>query len=481
LSPTAKALGHQAVVIGGSIAGLMAARVLTDYFDRVTIVERDRLPANPDFRRGVPHARHAHVLRLRGQMILEQHFPGLVAELLANGAVSINAGNEAEFFLFGRWRGPAYHSAIVSIASSRPLLEALITRRLAAHPGVTLLQEHDVIGLSGDGRGERVTGVRLRRWDQAGAGEIDLAADLVVDASGRGSKAPEWLASLGFAPPRETVVNAFPGYTTRLYRRPAGWRGGWKTLNIIPTPPHNSHGGVIVPLEGGRWQVSLVGMGRDYPPTDEEGFLNFARSLPSPRLYEAIKDAEPLTKPIGFWNNENRLRHYEQLPRYLEGFLATGDSVCILNPTHAQGMTVAALGSLALDRCLQARRRGSAPGDLTGLARAFQQELSQVMTGPWLMATSTDRRWPATEGAADRPNLMTQLRQMYFAWVLRAMVHNPQVAEVFFHVQHMVTPPTALFRRDIVLQVLGLPLRRPRPAPGARPGATSTSSAARPC
>ena len=455
-------LGH-AVVIGGSIAGLTAARVLTDHFDRVTIVERDRLPDIPDFRQGVPQARHAHVLRLRGQMILEQQFPGLMNELLANGAVTVNAGNEAEFFLFGHWRAPRYRSAIVSIAGSRPLLETTIVRRLATRTGVTILQEHEVVGLSVDGHSEMVTGVRLR---QRGEGnQTELAADLVVEASGRGSKAPQWLASLGYTPPRETVVNAFPGYTTRLYQRPARFRDGWKTMNIIPTPPDSPRGGVIVPLEGNRWQVSLVGMGRDYPPTDEEGFLAFAHSLPSPRLYEAIKEAEPLTQPHGYRRNENRLRHYEQLPRYLEGFLVIGDGVCALDPIHAQGMTVAALGSLALERCLQAQRRQSAASKMTGLAKAFQQELGQVVAGPWHMATSTDRRWPTTEGAEERLDAEAQRRQEYFTQVLRAMVHSPQVAEVFFHVQHMVEPPTALFRPEIASHILGSQVRPRRQMP----------------
>lgn len=468
------ALGAHAVVIGGSIAGLTAARVLTDHFERVTIVERDRLPDTPDFRPGAPQARHVHVLRLRGQMILEQQIPGLIDELLAAGAVTVNAGNEAEFFLFGHWRAPRYRSAIVSVAGSRPLLEYTIARKLAARPGVAILQEHEVVGLNVDERGERVIGVRLCQRGEAHAGVSELAADLVVDASGRASKAQQWLAGLDYAPPRETVVDAFPGYTTRLYRRPAEVRGGWKTMYIIPTPPDSPRGGVIVPLEDDRWLVTLIGMGRDYPPTDEEGFMAFARSLPSSRLHDAIKGAEPLTNPYGYRNNANRLRHYDQLPRYLEGFLVSGDSVLTLNPTHAQGMTVAALGSLALQRSLQAHR-GRATNDMTGLAKAFQQELAQVVAGPWYMATSTDRRWPTTEGAHEQIDLATQLRQRYFARVLRAMVHNPEVAEAFFHVQHMVRPAATLFRRDIVLQVLGVTLRQRWQKRIAQPLAASAS------
>jgi 2-polyprenyl-6-methoxyphenol hydroxylase-like FAD-dependent oxidoreductase len=208
-------------------------------------------------------------------------------------------------------------------------------------------------------------------------------------------------------------------------------------------------------------------MGGDYPPSDEDGFLAFARSLPSRRLYEAIKDAEPLTPPYGFRRNENRLRHYDQLPRYLEGFLVVGDGVSALNPTHAQGMTVAAMGSLALDRSLREHRRRQASGAMAGLAGVFQKELGQVVAGPWHMAISMDRRWPTTQGARERLDPVTEQRQTYFTQVLRAIVRNPKVAEAFFHVQHMVEPVTTLLRPDIVSEVLGLTLR-PAPAEARR-------------
>lgn len=460
-----KAPFRHAVVIGSSIAGLMAARVLTDYFARVTIIERDRLPATPEFRRGAPQARHVHVLRLRGQQILEQQFPGLIDELLAQGATMINAGNEAEFFLFDHWRGPRYPSAIATIACSRPLLETALVRRLTAHPKITLIEGYDVDSLKVDKSSNRVAGVLLRRRGGTYPDEVHLRADLVVDASGRGSKAPEWLESLGYAPPKETIINAFPGYTTRIYRRPAGRRLGWKTMYIIPTPPNSPRGGVIAPLENDRWIVTLIGMGGDHPPTDEDGFLAFARGLPSQQLYEAIKGAEPLTKPYGFRRNENRLRHYDALPRHLEGFLVIGDGVCALNPIHAQGMTVAAMGSLALERCLQTHVHQHGKGNLAGLAKAFQQALAQVVAGTWHLSTSTDRRWPTTTGANVQLSLKTRLRQRYLTWVLRAMVINPKVAEVFFGVQHMVESPQALFRPQIMFQVLGSLLRWRRQAP----------------
>src|SRR5688500_3313903 len=175
-----------AIVIGSSIAGLTTARVLTDHFDRVTIIERDRLPDRPGFRRGVPQAWHAHTLPLRGQAILERLFPGLSNDLLANGAVSVNGGSEMAIFIAGGWHQLRHHAAVVSMSCSRPLLETTIYRRLANHR-VQIIQEHEVVGLRTDHAGQAVTGAQLRRRHQLRQNEIYLGANLVVDASGRDS------------------------------------------------------------------------------------------------------------------------------------------------------------------------------------------------------------------------------------------------------------------------------------------------------
>lgn len=386
-----------AVVIGSSIAGLTAARVLTDHFDRVTIIERDRLPDPTEFRHGVPQARHAHTLKPRGQMALEQLFPGLVDELLANGAISINPNNEVMYYESGDWHSPRERPNTVSAVGSRPLLDTVIYRHLVTHSGVTAIQEHEVVGLSVNQRGERVTGVRMRGRGESVPEETNLTANLVVDASGRGSQAPQWLESLGYTPPLESRVNPFSGYATRIYQHPATFVPSWKSLYILPTPPYNTRGGIIIPIEENRWHVTLIGMAGDYPPTNENGFLDFARSLPTQRLYETIKNAKPLSKPYGYRGADDHLRHYEKLPRYLEGFLVFGDAVYTLNPVYALGITVAALGSLALDRCLWAQRRQGTGGDLTGLAQAFQKQLSKVVTGPWKMAVRADKQWPGAQ------------------------------------------------------------------------------------
>jgi 2-polyprenyl-6-methoxyphenol hydroxylase-like FAD-dependent oxidoreductase len=276
---------------------------------------------------------------------------------------------------------------------------------VTTYPGLRILQGHDVLDLTVDPHGQQVTGVRLRRRG-SDSGETSLPAQLVVDASGRGSRAPQWLAGLGYIPPQETIIDPFTGYTTRIYRRPTGFAENWSLLRVRRTPPEGTRGGLISPIEGERWYVTLIGMSRDYPPTDEEGFLAFAQSLPSPRIYEAIQVAEPLSKIYGFRNTENRLRHYEELPRYLEGFLVCGDAVCAVSPVHAQGMTSALLGLEVLADCLAEQRR---QGNLIGLAKTFQQRLRQVTNKVWKMIISDDLRWPATT-VAERVDSAAQLR-----------------------------------------------------------------------
>ena len=239
--------GH-AVVIGSSIAGLTAARVLTDHFAKVTIVDRDHLPETPEYRRGLPQTHHAHTLPLRGHQILEQQFPGLTEELIANGAVPINGGSEMAFFIAGKWHEVRHQASVMSMASSRPLLDTTLYQRLRAHAKVQVIQEQEVIGLEVDGHPERVTGVRLHSRRRLVRSETILQADLVVDTSGRTSQAPEWLSSLGFTPPSTSTVNAFAGYASRIYQRPNDVEAGWKTLYIRPTPPNGSRGGLILSL-----------------------------------------------------------------------------------------------------------------------------------------------------------------------------------------------------------------------------------------
>lgn len=441
--------GH-AIVIGGSIAGMLTARVLTNHFAQVTVIERDVLPQTPDFRKGAPHARHAHGLLVRGQQIMENYFPGLTAELKDQGAIFANMGTDLSLHIGGMAVQP-FDSELEFVACSRPLLEYTIQQRLRAMAQIRFREGYDVHGICTDADRQRATGVRIQARATDAAEEV-VYADLIVDASGRTSRLPEWLAELGYTPPTETTVDAQAGYATRIYRRPAHYAGTWKALYGIAQAPEQSRGCIIAPLEGDRWHVTLTGLNGDHPPTDEAGFLAFARSVPVPELYSALAQAEPLTDILGYRRAANRLRHYDSLPRYLEGVLALGDAVYALNPVYGQGMTVAALAALTLDEMLGSLSRHPAD-DPTGLARRFQRTLAKVIADPWQMATGQDLRWPSA-GADYKPDPVTRLVQGYFDRVLTAMIDNPEIAAVFARVQNMLASPMTLFHPRIVWQVL---------------------------
>ncbi len=441
--------GH-AIVIGGSMAGLLAARVLTDHFDRVTLVERDRFPEGPSPRKGVPQARHLHALLVRGRMILEQLFPGLEAELVAAGAIKMDVSADFRWLSPVGW-GPRFQSGVVTISCSRDLLEWNVRRRLAVSDRVRLIEERGVIGLLPNADRTGVIGVRTLPRGHAGdkPGETeDLHADLIVDASGRGSHAPQWLAALDYPTPRETAINSYLGYASRIYAPPANFQADWKALLLQTKPPNMARAGGLLPLEGKRWMVTLGGAARDYPPTDEAGFLEFARSLRSPILYESIQGAEPLSPIYGYRRTENRLRHYEAMARWPERFVVLGDAACVFNPIYGQGMTTAAMAALTLNRCLKESR---SDGGLGRLARRYQQQLARTNADAWLMATGEDFRYPTTEGG--HRDWTTRLMHRYMDEVLLLAAERADVYATFVKVLHLVKPPAALFRPGILARV----------------------------
>lgn len=442
-----------AVVIGGSIAGLFAARVLSDHFNLVSIVDRDRFPDQPVPRKGVPQAHHIHVVLARGQRVFEQLLPGLGGELTAAGAITLEWGYDSLIFTLGVWM-PKTRTGLFTHICSRDLLEFTIRRRVSGLGNVRFLEERDVIGLQTDESRARVTGVRTRSRRRAitlPEGE-DLRADLVVDASGRASRASEWLQELGYPAPVETTVNSYLGYASRVYEQPSNFSADWKFLVLRGQPPHIVRGGVLYPIEGGRWLVTLAGAGRDYPPLDDAGFLNFAQTLGEvPLLYEVIRDARPLTNPNGYQRTDNRWRHYERLTRWPENFVILGDAVCAFNPLYGQGMTVAALDALTLDECLHYSTRRNDPG---GIAQRYQRAMSKNLSTPWLMATGEDFRVPQTEGA--HPGRTLRAMHAYMDKLIYVCSRSPKVFQTYTEVAHLIRPLYVLFRPDIVMRVLSL-------------------------
>ncbi len=467
--------GRHAVVIGGSIGGMLAARVLADHFDRVTIVERDHLPEGSENRPGVPQARHLHFLFKRGLMVAEELFPGITADLTAQGSHLLDQGSDFRILYRSGW-SPRKEIGLEFCTFTRPLLEATVRRHLLANPKVEVRQGFEVASLALDESKARVTGVHLRarhRDPNAPVEEEMLAAELVVDSSGRGSKAPEWLESEGYARPEETVVDAFWGYATRIYEPVEEYKKEWKTLFVMNRPPYQPRAGIIQPIEGNRWIVTIAGVMHDYPPTDEEGFLQFARSLSTPELYKAIQHARPLSKIWGYRRTENRLRSYEKtrLPR---GFAALGDSVCAFNPVYGLGMTLIGLEAMELGKCLREGR-----GTLDN--RRFQKRVAKLVAGPWALTTGEDLRWPSTQGG--KINAKVKFMHWYIDQVIRLIPLHEEVFRRFQEVNHMLKSPAALFHpavlRRVLRQAFG-PRRvfvpKPQEAPARIPAAPVTST-----
>jgi 2-polyprenyl-6-methoxyphenol hydroxylase-like FAD-dependent oxidoreductase len=404
-------------------------------------------------------------------------FPGLQEELLAAGAVPLDITQDVRLRSRGQWLR-RFPSDVRLLGCSRLLLETHLRRRLRELPQVAFVEGTQVTGLVADASRGRITGVTTERHkggqatgqaigqeggqasaqaagqagEQAG-GQMDggtLNGDLIVDALGRRSPTPQWLEGLGYAPPQETVVDSFLGYVTRRYRPREGQT--LPALLITATPPHDPRGGLIFPEEEGVWVVMMAGVNKNYPPTDEEGFDAFARSL-GPEFYAAVEAAEPISKPYGYRGTESRWLHYEKLDRWPQRYVVLGDAFCGFNPIYGQGMTVAALSAVALGDEL-ARARGAGEAGLDGVAQRTLRACAKETAGAWLLVTGADLQWPGTVGGAVGNGPADRFARWYLDKLLDALGRDEKVRLAFSDVNQLVKPATSLFAPGLMLRVL---------------------------
>lgn len=435
---------RQAVVLGGGIAGLLAARVLSETYQEVLVVERDELTGVTGPRRGVPQGRHAHALLARGQQILEELLPGLHDDMHRDGVPSGDLAGDLRWYFQGRRLAPG-RTGLVSLSATRPVLEAYIRDRVVALPNVSLLESCVVRGLvTGDGH-RKITGVRVVEGDR----EEEVETDLVVDATGRGSRTPVWLRELGYESPIEERVKVDLAYTTRHYRLSRDPYGNALSINPVAFP-EGPRGAFFPRLADGSSMLSLTGLLGDHPPTDDRGFLDFTSSLAAPEIADALRDAEPLDDPVTFRYPDSVWRRYDRLRDFPSGLLVIGDGVCSFNPVYGQGMTVAAMQALVLAK--HVRRQES--------AQRYFAEVASVISVPWMVSAGGDLGFPQVAG---RRSLLIRMMNAYVARLHVAAAKDPVLTSAFFRVAGLVDPPYALFRPRVVLRVLAGLGRRPRP------------------
>ena len=436
--------GH-AVVLGAGVAGLLTAGVLLDRYERVTIVDRDELDpvVSSRPRPGVPQGRHAHALLATGLRVIEDLLPGATAALVAGGAPSGDVLGEVRFCANGHSLKQA-RLGLTALTPSRPYLESYVRSRLAALPRVRMLGGHDVVGVEASADRARVTGARIQRRGPGTTPET-VPADLVVDATGRGSRASRWLGELGYQPPAEEKLQVDVAYASRHYRMGRDGLDGDLAIIIGPTRDH-PRGGVIQLQEQDRAVVTLFGILGDRPPVDDAGFRAFAGTLPLPFVADAIDGAQPLDQPVLYRFAGNARHRYDRLSRFPAGFLVVGDALCSFNPMYGQGMTVAAVEASVLREQLA-----------RGLdARRFFRSIRSVIDTPWQVATGGDLMFPGVQGPR---TAQVKFINGYLARLHAAAEHDEVLAAAFIQVTNLVRRPPSLLRPGIAWRVL----RGPRP------------------
>lgn len=432
--------GDHAVVLGAGLAGLATAGALAQRFPRVTIVERDALPVAGRHRTGVPQGRHAHHLMPSGLTGLNELFPGIVDDLQAHGAHIIPV-SEVPFYL-GGGRLCLDEDGLRICGATRPLVEAVVRDRVHALPGVRFVERCDVAGVVTTQDRTRVTGVRLRsRTDPSG--HEAMAADLVVDTTGRGSRSPRWLADLGYAVPVEDRMRVDVHYSTRLFHRDPEDLGGCRHV-IVGIPPGGRRGGLTLAVEGDRWLVTLVGFLGERPPTDLDGFVAYARTLWSGELHELVSHATPIGEAATGVFHEYVRRRYDKLAQFPDRYVVSGDAVCSLSPVYAQGMSIAISEAQTLGRILDRHK-------LDRVGKRFFRKTRQIVDSAWTLATGADLAHPKAQGP--RP-ASWRLINAYLNRLLPAAHRDPLVANTFLKVNTFVAPPLHLFKPRILARVL---------------------------
>jgi 2-polyprenyl-6-methoxyphenol hydroxylase-like FAD-dependent oxidoreductase len=434
-------IGEHAVVLGASMGGLSAARVLADYYDTVTVVERDVLPPRAANRRGVPQGRHGHAILGRGLAVLNEFFPGFTDDLVGAGVPVLDYRDLSEMHMSAGGHLTTRNGGFVDVpplySPSRPLLESLVRQRLRSIGNISLLDGYDVLELICNADGDRVTGARIRS-NNSGT-EHMLDADLVVDAMGRAARTPAFLDALGYGRPPEEQVKVRVTYASQLLRLPPGTLR--EKIVLVSPVPGRTTGMALLAHEDDTWMLTVFGVAGCRPPDEFAEMVAVAAGFAPEHLVDAIRAGEPLSEVSLFGYPESRWRRYDKLRRFPGGLLVLGDAMCSFNPIYGQGMTVALLQAESLGRCLQ-----DGPKDL---ARRYFRAAAKPIAVAWKFASGADLNLPEIEG--NRP-LSVRLTNGYANRLGAVAEYDVEVAEQFLRVVGLLDPPANLLRPKMLVR-----------------------------
>lgn len=444
-------IGGRAVVAGGSMAGLCAARVLADAFDEVVVLDRDEFPTEPRIRDGAPQTSQPHGMLEAGRVTLEALCPGFCEDVRAAGGLELNMSRDLTWYHHGGLMADAA-AELPALYASRPLFEHLVRDRVRALDAVQLRGGCTLFDYEYDADAGRVTGVRFRDADGTARG---LGATLVVDATGRTSRTPKWLEAHGYPAPAVDEVTVDVTYSTVHIHRPPSARTG----ALVGPEPDRPRGAAMLPAEGNRWEIVLQGIHGERSPADRETFVEWAHDLPVDDIARQVTEREWLSDVRRYPFPASVRRRYEELDAFPDGLVVTGDAIASFNPIYGQGMSVAALEALVLSHEL---------GEgLDGLAPRFFSRASTPVEEAWRLAVGNDFNFPETTGP--KP-FGTDLFNGYVARLLRRARRDGTLTEAFFRVFRLERSATSLLHPRIVWRVL-----RPRFGPDEQ-GATRLSS-----
>jgi 2-polyprenyl-6-methoxyphenol hydroxylase-like FAD-dependent oxidoreductase len=445
-------LGERAIVLGASMGGLLAARVLADFFETITVIERDELPDDPVTRKGVPQGRHVHALLSRGAQVLDEFFPGLLDQLVAAGAPVWDDGELSRLYVSysghvllrsGKIAGDT--KAMPLYMPSRALLEREVRRRLQAIENVTIHDGLDVAELTSTTDGTRVTGVRV--VNPGKDTQQELSADLVVDAMGRGAHTPAFLESIGYGRPVEDHIVMRTTYVSQKLRIPPGTLA--ELMSLISPAPGRPKGMFLFGYEHDTWVFTVFGMVGQEPPRELAGMLSFAEEYAPAHLLAAVRSGEPLGPVVQHRMPSSQWRRYDRMRRFPEGLVACGDAICSFNPIYGQGMSVAALDAVALRDCL---RQGVAD-----LPRRYFRAAAKGISVAWQLGAGSDLAFPEVEGRRTRS---MRVSNRLVNSVLTALESDAVIGTQFFKVTGLLEPPTRLLQPSFLYRVARVNLQR---------------------